>query len=99
MLGRLIHLSQEMLSLAQQGEWERVTEMQIERQQIIENTFPLDPQVTDADGATGQIELILGLDQQITQLARVQQKEIGQVLSKLNHGRTATRAYQETSRR
>lgn len=99
MLGRLVHLSQEMLLFAEQGEWERVTEMQIERQQIMENTFPLDPQVTDADDATGQIRLILGLDQQITQLARVQQKEVGLVLSKLSHGRTATRAYQDTSRR
>lgn len=99
MLGRLIHLSQEMLLFAEQGEWERVTEMQIERQQVMENTFPLDPQVIDADGATGQIRSILDLDQQITQLARVQQKEVGLVLNKLSHGRMATKAYQDTSRR
>jgi len=99
MLSQLVRLSQEMLSLAEQGEWERVTELQIERQQMMEKTFPLDTQVTDAAGAAGQIQSILNLDQQIAQLARAQQKEVGQVLGKLNQGRTATRAYQDTSRR
>ncbi len=99
MLGRLIHLSQEMLSLAQQGEWERVTEMQVERQTLIENTFPLDAQTVEADEAAGQIQSIIDLDQQITRLARAQQEEIGRAVSKLNHGRVATKAYQDTSRR
>jgi hypothetical protein len=98
MLGRLMHLSQEMLSLAQQGEWERVTEMQVERQTLIENTFPLDAQTAEVDDAAGQIQSILDLDQQITRLARAQQEEIGRALSKLSHGRVATKAYQDTSR-
>lgn len=98
MLDQLVRLSREMLSLAGQGEWERVAGLQIERQQMMGQTFPLDSSLTDTQGAAGQVKEILDLDQQITELARVQQKEIGQLLGKLNQGRTATRAYRDTSR-
>lgn len=99
MLDRLVRLSQEMLGLAEQGEWEQLTAAQSERQQLIEQIFPLDPQVSDTADAAAQVKRVLELDQQITRLARAQQKEIGQALGKLNRGRVATRAYQDTSRR
>lgn len=99
MLDRLVRLSQEMLGLAEQGEWEQLTAAQSERQQLIEQIFPLDPQVLDAADAAAQVKCVLELDQQITRLAQAQQKEIGQALGKLNRGRVATRAYQDTSRR
>lgn len=99
MLDRLVRLSQEMLGLAEQGEWEQLTAAQSERQQLIEQIFPLDPQVSDAADAAAQVKRVLELDQQITRLAQAQQKEIGQALGKLNRGRVATRAYQDTSRR
>jgi hypothetical protein len=104
MLGQIITLSEQMLSLARQGEWERLTERQVERQQMIEQVFPLDLGAmaagpVGADGAARQIREILDLDKQLMRLARAQQQEIGQTLGKLNQGRVATRAYQETSRR
>jgi len=98
-LDRLVRLSQEMLTLAEQGEWEQLATAQSEREQLIEQIFPLDPRISDAADAAAQVKRVLELDQQITQLARAQQKEIGQVLGKLNRGRVATRAYQDTSRR
>ncbi|AKH20268.1 flagellar protein FliT [Sedimenticola thiotaurini] len=99
MLDRLVQISQEMLALAGQGEWAQVTDLQQQRQQLIEQTFPLDPQVSDSVNAAAQIQCILDLDRQLTEMARTQQKEIGQALGKLNRGRVATRAYQDTSRR
>lgn len=99
MLDRLVRLSQEMLTLAEQGEWEQLATAQSEREQLIEQIFPLDPHISDAADAAAQVKRVLELDQQITRLARAQQKEIGQALGKLNRGRVATRAYQDTSRR
>ena len=98
MLEQILQMSQTMLTLAEQDEWEQVTGLQMERQQMMEQALPLDPALTNSDSAAAQIKKILGLDQQITELARAQQKEIGQVLGKLNQGRAATRAYQDASR-
>ena len=98
MLGQILQMSQTMLALAEQDEWEQVEVLQRDRQQLMEQALPLDPALTNPDSAAAQIKEILGLDQQITELARSQQKEIGQVLGKLNQGRAATRAYQGNSR-
>nr|WP_305792691.1 flagellar protein FliT [Sedimenticola hydrogenitrophicus] len=97
-----------MLSLARQGEWEQLTERQVERQRMIEQAFPLDLGVMAAgataagagaaDEAARQIRVILDLDKQLMQLAQAQQQEIGKILGKMNQGRVATRAYQDTSR-
>lgn len=99
MLGHLLGLSQQMLSLARQGEWENVNEIQAERQRIIEKEFPLSPGPTEAGDVAREIQAILDLDRELLELAGTQQKEIGQTLGKLNQGRAATRAYQNTSRR
>jgi hypothetical protein len=104
MLGQIITLSEQMLSLARQGEWEHLNERQAERQQMIEQAFPLDLAAMAAgpgaaDDAARQIRVILDLDRQLMRLARAQQQETGQTLGKLNQGRVATRAYQDTSRR
>lgn len=99
MLSQLVHLSREMLTLAEQGEWERLTAAQTERRQLMDAVFPLDSRLQDAEDAVAQIQLIQELDQQITRLVRAQQQQIGQELGKLNQGRAATRAYQDTSSR
>lgn len=68
---------------------------------MIEQAFPLNLGATavgPADDAARRIREILDLDQQLMQLALVQQQEIGKTLGKLNQGRVATRAYQDTSR-
>ncbi|WP_428603349.1 flagellar protein FliT [Sedimenticola sp.] len=99
MLDQIVLLSQKMLSLAQQGEWDQLTALQQLRDDQIENCFPLDPHGLDERQVSEQIRTILALDKQILQLAGDQQMEIRETLGKLSQGRVATKAYWDTSRR
>jgi hypothetical protein len=98
MMEQILTVSQDMLALADKGEWERVEVLQRERQQLISDAFPLDASRVDQDSAAETIQAILDLDKQLLELASAQQKEIGAVLGKLNQGRQATKAYHTNSR-
>ncbi len=99
MLEQILELSREMLTLGKQGEWEQVEKLQQSRERLIRESFPLsDEKAADAESAR-IIEQVLAIDGQIKDAAEGQRHEIRQTLSKLNQGRAATKAYQDTSRR
>lgn len=98
MIAQLLSLSQDMLQLAEKGDWEPVGELQQQRLQLMEALFPLDADSLNQSETAQQIKAILALDKQLMDLASAQQKEVGAVLGKLNQGRQATKAYHSTSR-
>ncbi|TVO75288.1 flagellar protein FliT [Sedimenticola selenatireducens] len=98
MIEQILDLSQAMLSLAQDGEWEQVGALQQKRQQLVTESFPLDVDHMNHAETASQIQSILYLDKQLLHLASVQQKEISAALGKLNHGRQATKAYHTNAR-
>lgn len=77
------------------GEWDKVRELEQERQKLIDSCFPLDESIADPRLAGGQIKSIIELDQQLMALAKTQQQTLADTLAKLNQGRQATKAYQD----
>jgi len=98
LIKQLLIISQEMLVLAEKGEWEPVGTLQDKRLQLMEKIFPLDAEKMNQSKTAEQIQSILDLDKRLMDLAAAQQKETGAALGKFNQGRQATKAYHATSR-
>ncbi|MCW8950369.1 MAG: flagellar protein FliT, partial [Sedimenticola sp.] len=62
MMAELLKLSQEMLLLAEKGEWDQVGELQQQRLQLMEKIFPLDVQNINQSETAEQIKVILDFD-------------------------------------
>jgi len=97
-LTRIIHLSEQMLIQAEKAEWDRVGELQVQRQTLIDSCFPLDDPSMSVDEAGERIKYILQLDNQVMALAKGRRRELGEALGKINQGRQAAKAYRDTSR-
>ena len=95
LLPEILSLSQKMGEEAKGGEWEKVGELEQERQKLIESCFPLDESIEDPRLAGEQIKSIIELDKQLMALAKTQQQTLSDTLAKLSQGRQATKAYQD----
>ncbi len=93
-LEKIVELSGSMLKYARAGEWEQVLQMEPQKRELIEQTFPLDDTNGDIASIIKQIQKISSLDQETMQLAAKSSKEFSGLLSKMNTGRQAVAAYQ-----
>lgn len=99
-LSGIIDLSSSMLASASAGEWERVQELEQQRQQLFSQTFPLDQDsITDAAALAAQIQRIMDLDRETMQIAAKGRKEFTGLMGKLSTGRQAVAAYQKNKDR
>lgn len=92
-LEKITELSSSMLELANAGEWEQVQELEQQKRELIEQTFPLDDAAKDAAAVIGYIQKIAELDKETVQLAASGRKELSGLLGKITAGRQAVTAY------
>lgn len=88
-----VQTTREMLSLAQQGEWETVMGLQAERQQRLEAYFSSSVPAHLAEQVAAGIREILDLDRQLMELGRQGMDELARNMNGLRTGRRAQQAY------
>ncbi len=98
-LEEIIGLSSSMLESACAGEWEQVQQLEPQRRQLIDQTFPLDDTSGDIASIIEQVQKIASLDQETMQLVGKSSKEFSGLLSKINTGRHAVAAYQDVEKK
>lgn len=92
-LSYLIELSAAMLAKAQEDYWEDVISLESERIKLIEQFFaePIAAELIEL--VVAQMQRILEMDQQITDMASVKRFDILQVLQEMEQGKKAVKAY------
>ncbi len=90
---RIMSLSQEMLEGARSEDWGRVCELQDERFERIRHYFSGSPRAADLEGIRTDVNRLLAMDQEITDLGRKARHELAKGLKALRTGRNAHRAY------
>ena len=93
-LEKIIELSNSMLESARAGEWEQLGQLEQQKRELVEQTFPLDDVAKDAAAIIGYIQKIADLDKETMQLAANGRKEFSDLLGKITSGRQAVTAYQ-----
>ncbi len=83
-----------MLESARAGEWEQVQQLEPQKRQLIEQTFPLDGAIGGIASIIRQIQKIASQDRETMRLAEKSSKEFSGLLSKMTTGRQAVAAYQ-----
>lgn len=92
----LRHVSFEMLELAQAGEWEIVTEKEVERRVLIEELFQSPPPAEWVPLLKDAVQATLTIDAQVQELARTERDKISDHLRALKQGRRALSAYNDS---
>ena len=92
-LGKIITLSRDMLISAQENAWERVAELDSQRHALVMHCFRSPTPERDASAVTAAIREILLLNQQVTDLGKAHQQNLGDKLHTNRVGRTAQVAY------
>lgn len=98
LLPEILSMTEKMGEDARADDWEKVRELEQERQKLIDSCFPLDESIEDPRLAGEQIKSVLELDKQLMALAKTQQQMLSNTLAKLSQGRQATKAYQEVGK-
>lgn len=95
-LDKIVELSSEMLTVARDGDWERVQEIEQQRKQLFERTFPLNKDsITEPALLVGKIQKIADLDRETMALMQDSQKELSGLAHKISSGRQAVSAYRD----
>jgi len=89
-----LDLTRQMLDLAKQGEWGRVTNIEAIRQKSIMNSFDKSSTTTRNSALGIQIQEIMGLDVQIQALVNDARSSIRDELVKMNRVKSQTLTYQ-----
>lgn len=92
-ISEIVHLSKEMLELAGALEWNRVAELEVRRKEIVMECFSKPAAEQDAAEIAAAIKEILSLNQQVAELGKQCQTQLGAEIHTHNVGRTATSAY------
>jgi len=95
---QIIAYSRDMLSLAQENEWERVAELDGRRRALVIQCFQTVTPEQDAVAVAAAIREILSLNQQVADLGAQQQAAVGGQISTQRRGRTAQQAYARCAR-
>lgn len=90
----LTQITDEMQSAAQQGEWERVVELEALRRPQLEQFFSSLPSENQQAAWRALGERLLMVDHQILELAQSAKSEVAHSLQELNSSQQATAAYQ-----
>ncbi len=99
-LKKIVELSGSMLTTAREGDWERVQEIEQQRQKLLDEAFPLDNNnVVNPAALTQQIQQIVDFDKQTMALMEQGRKELAGLKKKISSGRQAVSAYQDIQNR
>ncbi len=90
---RIMSLSRDMLEGARQQDWDRVCELQDERFERLRHYFSGSPHADALEGIRADVNRLLAMDQEITELGRQARHELAKDLKALRTGRNAHRAY------
>jgi hypothetical protein len=95
-LNEIIELSSSMLSIAKEGDWERVQEIEQQRQKLLDQTFPLDKDsISDPAALSQQIKKISEIDRETMALMLDSRDELSGLANKISSGREAVSAYRD----
>ena len=89
----IIQLSQQMLSQARDNEWERVTELEARRREMVLVCFQQTTPEQDSPEVAAAIREILHLNQEVAELGRQYRDQLGSEIHTHNVGRAAAAAY------
>jgi len=84
-----------MLISARASDWEQLEQLELQKRELVEQTFPLEAIVVDAASIVEQIQEIADFDKETMRLAAKGRKELSDLLSKMSTGRQAVAAYQD----
>ena len=95
-LNEIVALSESMLAIARNEEWEQVQEIEQQRQKIFDITFPLNRDtISDPAMLAQKIQKIADLDRETMALMQKSRKELSGLANKLSSGRQAVGAYRD----
>lgn len=89
----IIQISQAMLAMARDNEWERVVLLEGERRQMVRGCFDKPTRDQDAPEVAVAIREILSLNQEVAELGRRCKDQLGADIRAQNMGRSASAAY------
>lgn len=87
-------LSVEMLELAQTGQWDAVTEREVQRRALLEELFQTAPPADLAPQLEAAARAVLASDARLLELAQAERDQLSEHLKSLGQGRRAMQAYQ-----
>lgn len=82
-----------MLDRAGELEWEKVALLEVSRKQLVMRCFSRPTTEHDSEEVAGMIKEILDLNQQVSELGKQSQEQLGTEIHAHNRGRAATSAY------
>lgn len=89
----VIQISQAMLAMARDNEWERVSLLEAERRLMVQNCFNRPTREQDAPEVAVAIREILRLNQEVAELGRTCKDRLGADIRVQKVGRSASAAY------
>lgn len=89
----ILAITHDMLIGARQREWERVSEMQQKRFELIQRYFESTPTIRDIEFIRPAVEKMLDIDKGVTELSCQAREELAKGLKSLRDGKSARRAY------
>ena len=94
-INRLRSLSAELLALAQAGQWDAVTEREVQRRALLEELFQTAPPADLAPQLEAAARATLDSDARLLELAQAERDQLSEHLKSLGQGRRAVQAYQK----
>ena len=92
-----IDKSKQLLVLAEAGEWEQFSELEQQRQSLLNRLRLENLELTGAQYAEVHSKMaeLIDLNDQLENICRQQRSEIAEQLQKISHGNKATKAYSQ----
>ena len=94
----IIEVSEAMLVMARENEWERVALLEAERRVMVQGCFERATREQDAPEVAAAIREILRLNQEVANLAGTWKDQIGADIRTQNVGRAASAIYRSHAR-
>lgn len=92
-LDLILALTQKMLQMAEQLQWENVSKLEAERSNLIYAFFETKPTVDEAERVASIILEVLAADKEIIALSSSEQQKLLKSSQKMNLGKQASKAY------
>jgi len=89
----ILALTQKMLQVAEQPQWELVGKLEAERSHLISSFFETKPTVDEAEHVASVILEVLAADKKIIALSAIEQRNILVSSQKMHLGKQAAQAY------
>jgi len=86
-------LTESMLQLAREGQWDVLHEMEIKRKKMLESCFEEPVAPGNVANVEHYLRTLLNLNNQITQLANEARSQVAGHLHRMGKGKTAASAY------